>query len=217
MPDQAADTVSTQAHQGEAAQPRVAGEDAALAGGGALTGLAALQAFARDTGQTAAAAQADRAAATRATAELQGTQQASAAAERTPPAAPASAASTGASTDTSTSTSTGASGAPSQFMALGDRGALINHRVRTNPALLAAESDSIGHRRLQGDPRSVPTPQTASPSAPTPPASQAPAAPAAVQGAATHQQNPAAPAAHGDLAERMMRALNKYEAMHRAD
>jgi hypothetical protein len=102
-------------------------------------------------------------------------------------------------------------------MALGDRGALINHRVRTNPALLAAESDSIGHRRLQGDPRSVPTPQTASPSAPTPPASQAPAAPAAVQGAATHQQNPAAPAAHGDLAERMMRALNKYEAMHRAD
>jgi hypothetical protein len=214
-----------------AAEPRPAGEDAALAvSGGALTGLAALRAFARDTGQAAAAAQADRTAAARtqvpnpahlspahenpavenlaaergATArgagELQANQQANAALDRT--ASPAAA----------------AASAPTQFMALGDRGALINHRVRTNPAALAAESDRIGHRRLQGDPRMVPTPATASRAPASAPAAEPTAAPAATapQPAGTVQgMAPGAAAARGDLAERMMRALNKYEAMHR--
>ena len=209
-----------------AAEPRPAGEDAALAaGGGALTGLAALKAFARDTGQAAAAAQADRTAAARthteraasenaaagrttegrSAGELQANQQANAALDRPP--APAAAGT-----------------APTQFMALGDRGALINHRVRTNPAALAAESDQLGHRRLQGDPRTVPTPATAgrSAAAPSTPAAEPTAAPAATAPHATGTAAGAAPgaapgaaAARGDLAERMMRALNKYEAMHR--
>jgi hypothetical protein len=210
-----------------AAEPRPAGDDAALAaGGGALTGLAALKAFARDTGQAAAAAQADRTAAARTHAErtaaeqaaaesaaagrtaegrsageLQANQQANAALDRTPAAAAT---------------------APTQFMALGDRGALINHRARTNPAALAAESDRLGHRRLQGDPRTVPTPATAgrspAPSPTTAPAAEPTAAPAAAAPNAAGTPQGVAPgvaAARGDLAERMMRALNKYEAMHR--
>jgi hypothetical protein len=104
-------------------------------------------------------------------------------------------------------------------MALGDRGALINHRARTNPAALAAGSDPLGHRRLQGDPRAVPTPATAGRASADSPSSaaagQVPSAPAADGAPLAAGARPDAAAARGDLAERMMRALNKYEALRR--
>jgi hypothetical protein len=194
--DAAGDSPTGTAAQAAAGAPTAAGEarpagsDAALAGGGALTGLAALKAFARDTGQAAAPAPADRPEAARGRGDVQAHQQANAAPER-----PARAA-----------------GAPSSFMPLGDRGALINHRARTDPSALAAESDPLGHRRLQGDPRAVPTATPAAPAGQT----TAPAPQPAPDG----QSGPAGPgaaAAQGDLADRMMRALSKYEAMRRAD
>ena len=210
-PAQAAQAAPTRA------EPRTAGEDAALAtGGGALTGLAALKAFARDTGQAAAAAQTDRNQTDRN--QTDRNQAARTGADRPQhgqiPANPAPAATTAAdrtaaelqtnqqaSTAPDRATSPAAT-APTQFMALGDRGALINHRARTNPAALAAESDSLGHRRLQGDPRAVPTPATAGRPTVDGPAAELPSSPDAA-------------AARGDLAERMMRALNKYEALRR--
>ncbi|MDZ7714313.1 MAG: hypothetical protein U5L06_14995 [Rhodovibrio sp.] len=133
-------------------------------------------------------------AADRTAAELQTNQQANAAPDRaTSPAATA----------------------PTQFMALGDRGALINHRARTNPAALAAESDRLGHRRLQGDPRAVPTPATAGRPTVDAPAGDGPSSPAATTAPPAGGATPDAAAARGDLAERMMRALNKYEALRR--
>jgi hypothetical protein len=98
-------------------------------------------------------------------------------------------------------------------MALGDRGKLINHRARTNQATLAAESDPLGHRRLQGDPRAVPTPSTTAQGAAQRPTRAAEATPTS----ATEGPTSAASAARGDLAERMMRALSKYEAMRQDD
>jgi hypothetical protein len=179
-----------------AAGPHAAGaQPAGAAAGGALTGLAALQAFARDTSQAAAAAQADRSAGNRAGADPRPAQQASAAAP-----GPAG----GPSDDA-------ARRAPASFMPLGDRAALINPRTRTSTAALAAQADPIGHRRLQGDPRAVPAPRTAAPAAAGESAPTAAAVPAPA--AAPADARPA----QGDLAERMMRALNKYEAMRRND
>ncbi|MBK1696902.1 hypothetical protein [Rhodovibrio salinarum] len=215
-PTQTAAQTPTKTQDTAAQEARPAADDAAIAGGGALTGMAALRAFARDTGAAATAAQADQAAATRSRAELQSRQEARATPGRD-------------SMPQADSESRPASNrtAPSSFMPLGDRAALTNMRARTSTAALAAQTDPLGDRRLQGDPRAVPTPAHTSagtgstggesrPSEATSASSQAQTSQTQTSQTQASQPNPAAAAAHGDLAERMMRALEKYETMREA-
>lgn len=195
-------------------------------GAPALTGIAALQAFARDVGAAkgAAAADAAQAASESAPAPAKQARQTAAAAD----AAPAR--------DSRTLQRNQTAGAPSDFMPLTERPVITGTRARTSWAALAAQSDPLGSRRLQGDPSGAPAgPATASPGAQGRPAdrpaeaagtpepaarTQTPEPPAAAAGpAGTRAEAGAASAAQaatqGDLAERMMRALDKYEAMHR--
>jgi hypothetical protein len=229
----AADGQAAAADAAAAAQTPTAGaaparQDAAGSGdpgAEALTGLAALQAFARDVGAAkgAAAADAARPASTSAPAPAERAGQTAAAAEESP------------ADDARSLRRRQTAGVPSEFMPLTDRPVITGTRARTSWAALAAQSDPLGSRRLQGDPSGAPAgPATGAPT-PRDTASDRPAertagaAPAAEAGTvqpapmddpagqATEAGPAAAPQAgtQGDLAERMMRALDKYEAMHR--